>query len=646
MITNQRSDNIGMVAVNTLTKTKAKISISESILSLSKQIFSAQLTIHYGPSRELISFTIKFWRNGKPVFIRNDDLLCTNTEANNESAFRFFDWKNPAWAQISGAIIQENKIQIGQTLYTQAFTFTIQEDTIGIDYFGLRLKKGMFSFQCQDEGVSVIYQNQEQQMIFDTPYFIFNPKDPLRDLIQIKQDCWMPLLVSAYALGSAVERIGRPYFSQAIERIKDWFHFILERRHNETDNMNWNEAIAKQQLILEMLWELWDKGPRRLVAFYSGMGYVFNALNLADLAADVIYDFYIQLSTEENIEHLANNCYVSPRLFAIMLLLGLRTEKARLYVSVDLSEQPRQESHTQKGIHELLETNTLTNLFFAPQGKIYAPISIPKSFELNWSGQLEQKLNNPHIEFITIDYKRDIKLLLTFTFNNKDHRYLISLAQINQDNNLEWLGQIIIKADFNTHQVRFISESITSNFRHLRNINAFKYILLVGALQYTLYVLNVLPQQITFEADFFDHCAPYDLLLLQRFGWEPIIHDLSGYNLNAIEIFPYSGRAMTLPVVRIPSKQKKQSSLVVYVLGADRASVAIDENIYKNFIIQIKQQNNLPIETECSSNLLIDGIMRNMINTEKFYQVFTKINHFNVLKSTIKIHDSLINTAN
>lgn len=629
MTSHQVPNTVGSVPIRALTKSKSTSHICESILTPSEQIFSAQVEVHYGLSRELTAFTVLFLRHDNPVFVRDLDLFSTNIDTNEESAFRFFDWKNTVWAQINGIINKENTIEINETCYTQSFTFIIQEDTLGIDYFGLRLKKGMFGFQCQENEVSVIYHNNERKMTFDTPYFIFNPKDQVRDLIQIKQDQWMPLLVSAYALGSAVERRRRPYFSQAIERIRDWFQFMLGCRRNEMNVEDWNETIAKQQLIMEMLRELWDKGPRRLVAFYSGMGYVFNTLELVDVAADIIYDFYIKLNTEDRTENLENNCYVSPRLFAIMLLLGLRTEKARLYVTIDLSEQPRQESHTQKGIRELLETNTLTNLFYARQGKNYATISVPKAFELNW-GQLEQKPNNPHLTSITIEYKREIKLLLNITFNNKDNRYTITLTQIIKNDNLEWLGQIIIKIHPDVNQVCFISESMTSNFQHLRNINAFKYILLVGALQYILYILKFSSEQIIFEADFFDHCAPYDLLLLQQFGWEPSINDLSEYNLNAIEISPYSGRAMTLPVVRIPSKQKNKSSLVVYVLSSNRDSVAIDENIYKNFIAQIKQHNSLSLKIEGNNDLLIDGIPRSMVNVQKFNQVFTKINRFNV----------------
>jgi hypothetical protein len=628
MVTAQKSGILGSVPVSAL-KIKAKSSIAKSILLPSEQIFSAQVTIHYGTSRELKSFTVQFLCNDQPIFVQDQNLFNTNSDTNEESAFRFFDWKNPIWMQINGTIIKDNQTQVDTTFYTQAFTFIIQEDIVGIDYFGLRLKKGMFDFQCHDNEVNVIYCNQTQRMTFDTPYFILNPKDSIRDLIQIKQDQWMPLLVSAYALGSAVERRRRPYFSQAIERIKDWFHFMLGCKRNETAIDVWNETIAIQQLIKEMLRELWDKGPRRLIAFYSGMGYVFNVLNLADIAADIIYDFHTELSTEEYTEHLENNCYVSPRLFTIMLLLGLRTEKARLYVTIDLTDQSKQESHTQKGIRELLETNTLTNLFFAPQGKTYAPISIPKSFELHW-GQLETKPDTPNTTSIIIEYKREIKLLITFTSNEKDHRYSIALSQLAFNNNLEWLGQIVIKLHSDTNQIHFISESITSNFRHLRNINAFKYILLVGSLQYVLYILNVQPQHIIFAADFFDHCAPYDLLLLQQFGWEPAVYDLSGYNVNAMEISPYSGRAMTLPAVRIPSQKKHQSSLVVYVLGTDRASVAIDENIYKNFIAQVKQQQSLFVKIAGVNDLLIDGIPRNMVNVEKFNQTFTKINHFHI----------------
>ncbi|KOR27998.1 hypothetical protein TI04_12035, partial [Achromatium sp. WMS2] len=170
-------------------------------------------------------------------------------------------------------------MQIAGVWYIQAFTFVIKESVIGIDYFGLRLKQGMFGFQCHDPGILVIHRGVARQMVFDTPYFILNPKNPLRDLIQITQDYWMPLLVAAYALGSAVERRGRPYFSQAIDKVRDWFQFMLGQKKCAMEEAEWDGVAAQRQLIREMLVELWEKGPRRVVAFYSGMGYVFHALN-------------------------------------------------------------------------------------------------------------------------------------------------------------------------------------------------------------------------------------------------------------------------------------------------------------------------------------------------------------------------------
>ncbi|KOR27446.1 hypothetical protein TI04_13300 [Achromatium sp. WMS2] len=48
------------------------------------------------------------------------------------------------------------------------------------------------------------------------------------------------------------------------------------------------------------------------------------------------------------------------------------------------SEEPRQQSHTRLGIRELLEIQTLVNLVYAAAGKQYAPIMVPKPFELHW----------------------------------------------------------------------------------------------------------------------------------------------------------------------------------------------------------------------------------------------------------------------
>lgn len=618
---------VGTVPITALTKAKLKPYVPESLLASSHvTMFSAQVAIHYNSNGDLIGFTVSFSHNSNFVYVRDEDLLGLTTDI-EESAFRFFDWKNPLWEQITGTIARKNCLQIGTNQYIQSFTFHVAEDVFGIDYFGLRLKKGMFGFQCQDSEIDVIYQGIEQRMIFDTPYFILNPKNPAQDLIQIRQDCWMPLLVSAYALGSAVERRGRPYFSQAIERIKEWFMFMLGCKRNENDANVWNEIKEQHQLIREMLRELWEKGPRRLVAFYSGMGYVFHALNLADMAADVIYDFYSELNNEEGIGVAKNFNYTSPRLFAIMLLLGLRTEKARLYVTVDLNESLLQESYTQRGIRELLEAKTLTNLFFSPHGKDYAPISIPKSFELQW-GQLESQLDHPHISQIIVEYKHEIKLLLSFNFKPQDQRYSISLTQLIAQNNSEWLGQIVIKCRPELQQIHFVSESITSNFRYLRNVNAFKYVLLVAALQYVIGVLSYSPMQILFAADFFDHCAPYDLLLLQQLGWQPVNCDLALYNLNAIEIVPYSGRAMTLPMVRIPAKQQRQPSLVIYALGPDQASVVINEDLYREFIAHIKQQDTLVCQAKTGHNLLIDGLPRQLKDELQFQKIFSSINNF------------------
>lgn len=627
MAIHPETGTIGTVPITILNQAKLKPYVPESILMApDATTFSAQVQIHYGSSGDLTGFTVRFLHNDGLVFVRDEDLLGIETDTAEESAFRFFDWKNPVWAQILGTVEKTNRIQVGTSWYTQTFTFSVAEDVFGIDYFGLRLKKGMFEFQCQNNEICVVYQNVEQFMTFDTPYFILNPKNPAQELIQIRQDRWMPLLVSAYALGSAVERRGRPYFSQAIEKIKEWFLFILGCKRNATDPALWNETTEQRQLIREMLRELWEKGPRRLVAFYSGIGYVFHTLDLADMAADIIYDFYTELSNEKAIEPAANSNYTSPRLFAMMLLLGLRTEKARLYVTVDLSEPLLQESHTQRGIRELLEAKTLTNLFFSPHGNHYAPISIPKPFELHW-GQLEPQ-SNPNVVQVTVEYKHEIKLLLNFTFKPQDLRYSISLSQLINHNRSEWLGQIVIKLHPEPQQIHFISESITSNFRHLRHANAFKYVLLIAALQYATKVLGYAPTQIIFAADFFDHCAPYDLLLLQQFGWEPVDCDLSLYNLNAMEIFPYSGRAMTLPVVRIPAKQQRQVSLVVYVLGPDKASVIIDQNLYKEFIAHIKQQNTLICKAKTDNELLMDGLPRQLKDVLKFQKRFSAINSF------------------
>jgi len=538
-----------------------------------------------------------------------------------DPVFRFFDWKNPIWTQIQGEIVRQKRKQHHDAWYTHEFTFTIGEDIAGVDYFGLRLKKGMFGISDQDDGAWVICEECEQQMIFDTPYFILNPKDPLHEVIQIRQDIWMPLLVAAYTLGSAIERRGRPYFSQSIAKIQDWFEFVIGQRQREARTTSWDETAARRQLLSEMIRELWEKGPRRLVAFYSGMGYVFNALRLEDMGADAIHDFYTGFDPAKGTAKGDRADDVSPRLFAIMLLLGLRTEKARLYVTIDLSEQQPRESYTRNGIRELLETKNLMALFFAYDGQQYAPIRIPRAFELEWGHVAGQK-DAPGGLRLEVRYKRDMPLMLAFTMSGEEGRYSISLMKRHDGGRQEWLGKIILHRNKDTGDVDFISESITSNFRHLRDINAFKYILLIAAIQYVVHGLHTQPRQIVFEADFFDHCAPYDLMLLQNFGWEPSTYNIADYNLPAAEVFPYSGRAMTLPVARIPSRKKTQPALVVYLLGQDVATVAVDKAVYENFVARVHLWNGWHIKMKKQVGILIDGVPYRLASEQTFRRSF------------------------
>jgi len=597
----------------------SNIAVSTTIPS-----FSAHVDVQYDLGREIKSFTVQFLHNNQPVYVHDPELLGA-AGSEQEPVFRFFDWENPLWKQITGTIIKEQQIQYGQCWYTHKFTFLVEDDILGIDYFGLRFKKGMFGSPHQQEDLQVLCACTAQHMTFDTTYFILNPKDPLRNLIQIRQDEWMPLLVSSYILGSAVERRGRPYFSRAIERICEWFECLISQRcmtSEASSNKTIEHKLAERQLIAQMLHELWDKGPRRLIAFYSGMGYVFKALGLENLAADVIYDEYTNLQINQDPSSFEYTNYISPRLFASMLLLGLRTEKARLYVAIDLNDHSRQESHTQHGIRELLDSRVVMDLFFAPHSRQYAPIAIPKAFDLHW-GQLKYQPGYPQVAYLDVSFKRDSKLQLTISSYTEEQRCLISLSQQYETGREEWLGRLVLSANPDTNQVCFVSESMTSNFRYLRDINAFKYILLIAAVHYALYVLHVSPQQMTFEADFFDHCAPYDLLLLKQCGWEPMSFDMNEYNLNAAKVVLYSGRAMTLPLVRIPAHQPYKSSLLAYLLGKNSTTVAIDQDIYQDFIIQL-QQSGGEIFLHNRNKILIDGISHHLVDIQRFHSAFTE----------------------
>jgi hypothetical protein len=589
------------------------------IVHSSRPLFSANIDVRYDAKGEMTAFTVSFFHNKNAVYVLDEDVLGSDGANDGDSAFRFFDWKDPIWTQIRGAIIRKKRKQLGNAWYTHQFSFVIEDDVAGVDYFGLRLKKGMFSGADNEDAIWVLHEGVEQKMAFDTPYFIINPKDAARDVIQIKQDVWMPLLVAAYTLGSAIERRGRPYFSQSIEKIQEWFGFVLGCRQNAA--VQQDQATIRKNLISDMIQELWEKGPRRLVAFYSGMGYVFNAMRIGDDAADAIHDFYMNANRDKKLEENENTNDVSPHLFAVMLLLGLRTEKSRLYVTIDLSEQYLQESYTKRNIHELLETKHLMDLFFAPEGRRYAPIKIPKPFELKW-GKAETERHNSRIFSLSVSYKDDANLHLIFSLSNDERRCCISLVRKRQELKREWLGRIVLFKESETGVVRFVSESMTSNFRHLRDVNAFKYILLIAAIQYAMRMLHAQPAQLVFEADFFDHCAPYDLMLLQYFGWEHSPYDISNYNLLAAEVSPYSGRAMTLPVVRIPSVKKMQPALVIYLLGPDTITVAVDPSLYRDFVKKLHLWGGWHIKVRKQAGVLIDGVPYRLADTQAFQQFF------------------------
>ncbi|KOR29350.1 hypothetical protein TI03_02520 [Achromatium sp. WMS1] len=393
---------------------------------------------------------------------------------------------------------------------------------------------------------------------------------------------------------------------------------MLGQKKCAMEEAEWDGVAAQRQLIREMLVELWEKGPRRVVAFYSGMGYVFHALNLGDVAADAIYDFYTEYSGRATQGLVNNDAHdVSVRLFAIMLLLGLRTEKARLYVTVDLSEEPRQQSHTRLGIRELLEIQTLVNLVYAAAGKQYAPIMVPKPFELHWGGLVWQA-DCQKLASMVIDYKQHVKLVLTFAPSANTGQYCASLVQLYEEGKQDWLGQIVIRHDLEAGVAVLVAESMTSSFYHLRDINAFKYILLAGTLQYVVRSLVAGPGQVVFEADFFDHCAPYDLMLLQKFGFGPVTYDIMEYDTSCAKVWPYFGRAMTLPAVAIPCKNKHSPNLIVFLLGPDRSSVVVDQGLYAEFIANIQQQVEWPVGGQDICEVLVDGVGYQLVDVDKF----------------------------
>jgi hypothetical protein len=582
--------------------------------------FSAQVQTQYGPTRDLAVLVVRFFCDGKPVYVLDEDLLGVEG-VEGEPVFRLFDWKDPLWTQIPGTVVRQARKRREGAWYTHAFSFSVDDDVAGVDYFGLRLKQGMFSAPDHDEGVRVILGGHRRRMVFDTPYFILNPKDPLHDVIQIRQDTWMPLLVAAYTLGSAVERAGRPYFSRAIEQIRGWLGFMIAKARAEAGVAAGDEAAAQRQLLAQMLRELWERGPRRLIAFYSGMGYVFKALGLEDMAADVAYDFYQQLSSAADRRPANRVDGVSPRLFAVMLLLGLRTEKARLYVTTDLTEQHPRESYTGHGIRDLFEIRSLMTLFFAAHGQRYAPIKIPQPFDLRW-GDIEERPDTPGALSLEVLYKRGMRLLLTFAPGGAAGPHSVSLMRRHAGADREWLGRIVLGQANGTGTVTFISESMTSNFRHLRDINAFKYILLVAAIQYARQVLHGEPRRMVFAADFFDHCAPYDLMLLHHFGWAPSTYDLADYNLSAAEVSPYSGRAMTLPVARIPPMSKTRPFLIIYLLGPNRTSVAVDESLYRNLVARLHGWRGWHVKIRRQAGVLVDGIPYRLVSEQTLRNAF------------------------